>query len=352
LFDSDQSEGEFAVGTATETKQWACPDSRTILRADATREQWLAERLKGVGGSEIAVLFGLTKRQTRHGLWLIKTGQVRDDKTNAFMERGADVEPIVVRKFAAKTGLAVRKAGLQRSRHNPRLQYSPDALVEDGALFEAKLVSQYARERWLNEYGDKVVPADYEWQVRHGLAVTGRRFGYLAALDADSWELDIFEIEAQDGDYELLDGTVGEFWRHVTDGTAPPIDYASATPEEMLYRFPNVIAPDSMAEALIPEQAIADRDRLAEIRALHAKSRAVEKEEAEIKTRLTMQIGDKEFLAVPNSNGQLKPILRWKQVNSTKFREREFKAAHPALAEEFTDKGTSRRLEIVKDGAE
>jgi len=341
------------VTTATRFQPWACPDSRIVLRYDAPREQWLRERLSGIGGSEIGVLLGLTPPEwsTRHGLWLVKTGLETDDRESALMERGSDIEPIILRKFTEKTGLATRRVGLQRSRRNPRMLISSDALAEDGATVEAKLVSRWGRDKWVDDAGERQVPPMYAWQVRHGLAVTGKRKGYVAALDADSWQLEIYEIEAADGDFDLISGTVDEFWRHVTDGTPPPIDYASASPEEMLSRFREIVHPDEIAEAEIPRQAIADRDRLAEIRALGSAYRRCEKEEREIKTRITMQIGDREYLGVPDGNGGKKPIFHWKQVNQTQFREKDLKADHPALAEEYTDRGKTRRLEIVKDGA-
>jgi hypothetical protein len=119
----------------------------------------------------------------------------------------------------------------------------------------------------------------------------------------------------------------------------------------MLARFREIIEPAAIAEAEIPQQALADRDRLAEIRAMGAAYRACEKEEREIKTRLTMQIGDREFLGVPDGKGGQKPILHWKQVNQTTFRQKDLQADEPELSAKYTVKGKTRRLEIVKDGA-
>jgi putative phage-type endonuclease len=337
--------------TATEIRRWAMPDARALLRYDADRADWLKARLAGVGGSEIGVLLGLSSWSTRHKLWQIKVGLETDDAANALMERGTDIEPVILRKFSAQTGLAIRRQGLVQSRRNPHMLFSVDALVEDGATVESKLVSQYARHKWVDEKtGEKRPPLNYEWQVRQGLATMGKAKGYLAALDADSWELEVYEIEARDSDFEVVNDTINEFWPYVETGTPPPIDYASATPEEMLARFRDIIEPEAIAEAEIPQQALADRDRLAEIRGAASYARSLEKEERDLKTRLTMQIGDREFLGVPDGQGGLKPILHWKQVNQTTFRQKDLQTDEPELAAKYTVKGKTRRLEIVKDG--
>jgi predicted phage-related endonuclease len=182
------------------------------------------------------------------------------------------------------------------------------------------------------------------------LWVTGRSHAWYIAI-VDRRPVIVGPIERDEACIAELVAKAEMFWPYVTGKTPPPIDYASATPEEMLARFREVIHPSEIAGAEIPQQALADVARLAEIRGLAAQVRACGREERDIRTRLTLQIGEKEFLGVPDGQGGLKPIAHWKLVNQSKFRERDFKTAHPALAEEFTDKGKTRRLELIKDGA-
>jgi len=44
-----------------------------------TRQEWLQERRKGIGGSDAAAVLGLSKWKTPYALWLKKTGQGTDD---------------------------------------------------------------------------------------------------------------------------------------------------------------------------------------------------------------------------------------------------------------------------------
>ena len=341
------------TATTAKVQPWAMPDAKTVLRYDAPREEWLKARMTGVGGSEIGILLGMATWKSRYELWQIKTGQVIDAAASAYMERGADIEPIVLRKFSKYTGLATRRQGLVQSRRNPRMLFSVDALAEDGATVEGKVVSQWARDKWVNQKtGEKRPPSDYEWQVRHGLAVMGKTRGYIAALDADSWELEVYEVEAGSQDYDICNDTVNEFWHYVSSGEAPPIDYATATPEEMLSRFPaEVIDPGTIAEAPMPEQALADLARLKEIRGLASAYRRCEKEEAAIKTRVELLIGEKEFLGVPDGKGGLRPVAHWKSVAQKQFHQRVLEASEPDVFERYVTRGRTRRLEILLEDA-
>lgn len=335
--------------TAVKVQPWAMPDARAILPYDAPKATWLEARKAGIGGSEIGVLLGVSRwRQSPHGLWLIKSGRSSDERSTAYMERGSDIEPIILRKFSKDTGIAIRRQGMVASRRNPHMLFNADALAADGSIVEAKLVSQYARPDWIDEVtGERRPPLDYEWQVRHGCAVMGRAQGYVAALDADSWELDIYVIEAGAGDFQVCDEATRDFWRHVEADEPPPIDYATASAEEMLARFREMVDPGAIAEAALPEAALADLARLKEIRAMGSAYRRREKEEKEIKTRITMQIGDKEFLGVPDGRGGLRPVAHWKSVAETKFRQKDLEAEQPEIFERYVNRGRTRRLELV-----
>ena len=318
-------------------QSWACPDSVTILPYSASEAEWKAARLTGVGGSEIGVLLGHTPRSwmTKHDLWAIKTGLVVDDRSSGLMERGSDIEPIILRKFTEKTGLAVKRLGLQQSKRYPRMLLSPDAIAEDGAIVEAKLVSRYGRDKWADG-----VPLMYEWQVRHALAVTGKSKGYLVALDADTWQAEVFDFKAEPADFEQLADAVSEFWVYVDTVTPPPIDYATVDGDELAARFP-IVKADEAVEAAIPELVMLDVERL---RVVKDTLRSLTDEKDEIETRLKGQIGDREYLTVDQ-----RPVARWRQIKGrSSFDRKRFKNDHPVLEKEYTVEGEpSRRFELT-----
>lgn len=44
--------------------------------SEMSRDEWLIERRKGIGGSDASIILGLNKWKTPFELWLDKTGQV------------------------------------------------------------------------------------------------------------------------------------------------------------------------------------------------------------------------------------------------------------------------------------
>lgn len=77
---------------------------------EMSREEWLLSRQKGIGGSDAAVVLGLSKWKTPFELWLEKTGQVLlDDEQSDAAYFGTILEDIVAKEFEIRSGKKVRK---------------------------------------------------------------------------------------------------------------------------------------------------------------------------------------------------------------------------------------------------
>ncbi|WBF79005.1 RecE-like exonuclease [Arthrobacter phage Bolt007] len=172
----------------TDKPNYRTPGSSLVLRAGAPREEWLAARLEGIGGSEASVLLGLNKYATRWGLWLEKTGRRKDDRqANEAMYWGSAMEPILRKRFVEDTGIAVRSAGLHRSKRYPFMQVTVDGLTADGGIFESKTASSWAAG---DDWDDDGIPDHAAIQVQHGLAVTGRSHAWIVGLlDGRDWQV-------------------------------------------------------------------------------------------------------------------------------------------------------------------
>ena len=119
---------------------WALPDGRLVLPAGASREQWLTERRKGIGGSDIATLLGVNPYQSEYELWLDKSGRAGPDEQTGAMQRGVWLEPRLAAIFSERTGLAVRRCGLVKNRYDGRVRATPDRLAEDGGCVERRRI--------------------------------------------------------------------------------------------------------------------------------------------------------------------------------------------------------------------
>lgn len=70
-----------------------------------SREEWLNQRKKGVGGSDIAAICGLDPYRSPLDVYLDKVGESEPIEDNAFMKAGRYLEPVVADMFQDETGL-------------------------------------------------------------------------------------------------------------------------------------------------------------------------------------------------------------------------------------------------------
>ena len=67
-----------------------------------SREQWLEERKKGIGGSDSAAVLGLNPYMTNVDLWQIKTGRKQQENVSQkpFVKYGTEAEKHLIALFA------------------------------------------------------------------------------------------------------------------------------------------------------------------------------------------------------------------------------------------------------------
>lgn len=74
------------------------------------REQWLRERKKGIGGSDVAAILGLSKWKSAYDIWVDKTTDVlQEEYSNESIYWGNVLEEVVAQEFSKQTGFKVRR---------------------------------------------------------------------------------------------------------------------------------------------------------------------------------------------------------------------------------------------------
>lgn len=188
------------------------------------RTAWLAERRRGIGGSEIHHVFSEPPYGCARRLWLEKRGVQPDYPQNetAVMQRGTRLEELVADLYAEHTGRLVEKRSMIFSATHPWALVNIDREIRaedrDGpGVLEVKTHNYHAFRRVQHE---GLAPA-HILQVQHALFVTGYSWGAYAILHPDSWQLLRFDVERD----ETLVGTIAEagerFWRMVQHGPMP-----------------------------------------------------------------------------------------------------------------------------------
>lgn len=202
-----------------------------------SREEWLEERRKGIGGSDAAAVCGLSPWKTAAGVYLDKVGEAPafDGEASERMRIGHDLEDYVARRFAEETGKKMRRNNYMLHHDDyPFILGDIDReIVGEDAILECKTTNSYAAKDWQDE-----PPLHYQIQCQHYLLVTGAKRCYIAALIGNerfAW----FVIERDEETIQDLLTVEADFWRrYVEAGECPPPDGSKAYEELMQARYP------------------------------------------------------------------------------------------------------------------
>lgn len=200
-----------------------------VLPADATRDEWLAARREGIGGSDVAAVLGISKYRGPLHVYYDKLG-VLDDRDTPAMEWGRRLEVPVRDKFADEHPELHVQAGPGLVMHPDRPWHlaTIDGLASDveggpaTAIVEVK-TGRAGAEDWGDELTDEV-PLAYVCQVTWYLDVYGLERGYLAVLlDGRDYREYVIDYDPQLA--AKLRGHCEAFWyRNVIAGRMPEAD--------------------------------------------------------------------------------------------------------------------------------
>ena len=143
--------------------------------SNLSREDWLEYRKKGIGGSDVAAIMGISPFATIRDLFYNKTGvqpviQEEEESNWVAKEVGHRLEDLVAEIFSKKTGLEVFPVRVMfRHPLYPFMLADVDFFVRmpDGtfAILECKTCNYNAKDKW----ADEGIPAHYVLQVRHAI---------------------------------------------------------------------------------------------------------------------------------------------------------------------------------------
>ena len=75
-----------------------------VSTKDMSREDWLVERRKTIGGSDASGIMGLSKWASPYSVWAEKTGRVPEKEDTEAMRQGRDLEEYVALRWCEETG--------------------------------------------------------------------------------------------------------------------------------------------------------------------------------------------------------------------------------------------------------
>lgn len=201
-----------------------------------TRNEWLEERKKGIGGSDAAAIIGANPYKDNIKLWEEKTGRKTADDISdkSYVKYGTEMEPILRESFKIKHPefeIVHEENTIIKHPVYPFLFASLDGILinketgEKGILEikTSEILRSMQKEKWKDQ-----IPPNYYCQILHYLNVTGFTFVKLFAelnYEENYQVTKTYTIERKDveEDIKYLEKKEIEFWKYIEEDKCPPL---------------------------------------------------------------------------------------------------------------------------------
>lgn len=337
-----------------------------IKTADMSRDDWLEERTKGIGGSDVATVLGLNPYKTPLELWEEKTGKTKGKTAGEAAYWGTQLEDLVAKEFSKRTGMKVQRVNfmltagedgwmrgnIDRAIVNTDIAgrvsvLKPEKAAECGRLLttdvglECKTANQFMADQWGDSQEQEIlagqvvtdhkIPLYYETQIQWYMAVTGLSKFYVAVLIGGN-DFRMYEVPRDEDVIQALVSQCEAFWKNNVLADVPP---APVNVEDIkkLYRKDN----GEMTEATNEEAA-----DIGELRTLKERIKELQEQEKAVASRVIMAIGEKAGLLIGGAKA-----VTYKAMNSTRFSSTDFKKEHPDLYKDYAKTTSTRVLRLA-----
>ena len=217
-----------------------------------SHEEWLEERKKSLGGSDVGAVLGMNEYSSPYKVWADKTGKLPPFEGNEWTRLGNDLEGYVAERFMDASGLkVVNDSATWRNDKYPHLHANLDRrVVGMKAGVECKLTSELNAKKYKNgEFPDRFYAQCVEY-----LCVTEFERWYLAVLiygkgikiyqmtripDDTVPEWCEASVYVDDGEIEAMAKATADFWNnYVLTDTPPMADGSKSTSETLRQIYP------------------------------------------------------------------------------------------------------------------
>jgi putative phage-type endonuclease len=292
----------------------------------------LEKRRKGVGGSDVAPICGLSPWKSAYQVWQEKLNLAEKFEATPEMKYGLLVEPTIRQWYSDETGRVVHvpKNMLSHPKY-PFMVANLDGYTDDNRVVEIKTARSSLD--W-GEPGTDEIPIYYQTQVQHYMIVTGFEVCDVPVSFAGSMPV-IYEVPADKELQEMIIEKEAEFWRFVEKEIPPePVTYS-----DMIARFRKSAA----------IEMVADKDALEYVevlRCLKEYKDNIEAQEKEAKAYIMKFLGGADTLI----DDAGRKLVTWKQAKPAKrFDAKAFQAVHIDLYNQFIKEGEASRRFVVND---
>lgn len=305
-----------------------------VATRDMPREEWLAWRRQGIGGSDAAAILGLDRYKSAFEVYAEKVGLKTEEPDNEAMRQGRDLEAYVAERFCEATGKKVRRrnAMLQHPAYPWMLANIDRWVVGENAGLECKTTSVLNRAR----FAQGEFPANYYVQCMHYMAVTGAEKWYLAVLVLNK-AFHVFTIERDENEIQALIEAEKRFWEeHVMPQIPPTPDGTESTADVIKAMFPEARERETVALFGYEEKIKAYLE-------LDARIAELERQRDALKQELQLVLGDAEL---GRAQGYM---VEWKNQIRRNLDTNRLKAERPEIYEQYLKPVQTVRVFKIKE---
>lgn len=301
----------------------------------AGRDEWLALRRQGIGGSDMGKLLGVSRWGTPLDVWLDKTGRAVETDDNESMWLGRTLEDAVARRYAAEKGVRVERYGFMLIDRKNRLVGNVDRLVaiEGKAAHKGEVRTSKALEiKTSGQMPWDELPSHYQAQVHTYMALLPT----VDVVDVAALFYGLqrgMKIYVEERDAMIMDyirDTAREFWeRYVATDTPPPPESESDC--RRLWQVSKRVA------------VTADVDTLAQVemlRRIRAQAKGLEESEEAVRAGImeTMQEAD----TLTDAAG--KSLVTWRSGKDRAVTDWQAVARELGAPQDLIDRHTTTRV--------
>jgi len=186
-----------------------------------SKAEWLEERRKGIGGSDMPAILGVDKYRSPYDVYLDKIGRGPVIEVTKPMQRGTAMQPIISDIYAETTNRELMQyESIRKHEKIPYLLANVDGVIfadRGEGILEIKCPGLHV----FGQCQREGLPKSYIIQLNHYLNVWGLHWGSIAVFNAEKWELIHFDVERDDELIEMMEERGKWFWMKVVKREPP-----------------------------------------------------------------------------------------------------------------------------------
>ena len=290
-----------------------------------------------LGGSSAAAAVGVDPHRSAVMLWAELVGLVEREPSEA-MRWGTLLEPAIREELEVR-GYELMPAPADGfgDPERPWLVGHPDGFTvlngDTPAVLELKTAGQWAhRSGW----DGPTVPVAYQVQAQTYMHLTDRPACLVACL-VGGQRLELHELTRDDNAIEMLLPLLDDFVEHVRTNVPPPPDGSASSRAAIIALYPEA------EDRKVCRLSRAEWDVVLELRERKEQLATVKEQVSELENHLKLAMGKAELAISPMDT----EVLKWTNVWSSRVDVKELRAAHPEIADEFTERKPTRRFTVL-----